>query len=115
MKKSDAAWIISFIYIAYLFIGQIPFLKNNSIFSSLTVSLLLIIVYFISSILIMGKKGSAYFFIVAAVVGSLLELLSLNTGIPFGKYIYTGELGPNRIKKITAFTSGTSLPLEMSE
>ena len=42
----------------------------------------------------MGKKNSAYFFIIAAVVGSLLELLSLNTGIPFGKYVYTGELGP---------------------
>ena len=94
MKKSDLAWIASFIYIAYLFIGQLPILKNDAIFSSLTVSILLVIVYAISSVLIIGGKRSVYFFMIAAVVGSLLELLSLNTGIPFGKYVYTGELGP---------------------
>ena len=94
MDKTKIAWTVSFAYIAYLFVGQIPFLKNLSAFSTLNVSLLLLVSYAISTVLLMGVKQSGKFFIIAGVVGSLLELLSLRTGIPFGNYYYTVGLGP---------------------
>ena len=92
MNRKDYAWVISFIYIAYLFIGQVPFLKGSEYFNPLSVSLLLIVAYAVSSILLMGSKKSANFFIIAAVIGYLFELMSLNTGMPFGRYTYTNEL-----------------------
>ncbi len=93
MNRKDYAWAISFIYIAYLFIGQVPFLKGSAYFNTLLVSLLLIIAYPLSSILLMGSKKSAYFFIIAVVISYLFELMSLNTGMPFGRYTYANELG----------------------
>lgn len=48
----------------------------------------------ISSVVLWGTKKTLYFFVIATLVGSSFELLSLNTGIPFGHYIYTTELGP---------------------
>jgi putative membrane protein len=51
-------------------------------------------VYTITSILLWGAKKSLYFFVIASILGSAMEILSLYTGIPFGKYIYTNELGP---------------------
>lgn len=94
MKKSDIAWTISFIYIAYIFIGQIPWLKGSAIFSTTTVSILLLIAYIITSLLLWKVGKTVVFFIVAALVGSFFEFLSLKTGIPFGHYYYTSFLGP---------------------
>ncbi|MGP6220448.1 carotenoid biosynthesis protein [Caldiplasma sukawensis] len=102
MKRQDIAWYISFAYIVYLFIGQIPELKSSFIFNTFLTSLLLIVVYGISSVLIIGSKKSLLFFISAALIGSVFELLSIHTGIPFGKYVYTYELGP-RIEGIPVF------------
>lgn len=93
MKRQDIAWYISFSYIAYLFIGQVPQFKNSLIFNTFLTSVLLIVLYGISSALILGSKRSLLFFISAAIIGSFFELLSIHTGIPFGKYVYTDELG----------------------
>lgn len=93
LKTSNVAWSVSFIYIAYLFIGQIPELKGNELFSTTIVSLLLLIAYLITSLLLWKVKKTVVFFIVAAFVGTFFEYLSLTTGIPFGHYYYTMDLG----------------------
>ncbi|WP_393972173.1 carotenoid biosynthesis protein [Oxyplasma meridianum] len=92
--RKSIAWYISFSYLGYIFIGQLPLFKNLETFSTFNVSIGLLVVYIISSYLILGGRKSVYFFMIAAVVGSLFELISLNTGIPFGFYRYTNELGP---------------------
>lgn len=93
LKKSNVAWAVSFIYIAYLFVGQIPGLKGNELFSTTTVSIFLLIAYLITSLLLWKVKKTVVFFIVAALVGSFFEYTSLTTGIPFGHYYYTKDLG----------------------
>ncbi len=94
MKKRDIGWAVSFIYIGYLFIGQIPELKKIPIFSTTSVSVFLLVSYLITSFLLWKGKKTLIFFIVAALTGSLFEFLSLKTGIPFGHYYYTKLLGP---------------------
>jgi len=93
LDRKDTGWIISFIYLGYVYLGQLPFLRQIDVFSTTFSSFVLIGAYAISSVLIIGAKSSAKFFIVAAVIGSAMELLSLNTGFPFGRYYYTNELG----------------------
>ncbi len=92
--RRNIGWILSYIYLSYLLIGQTPLLKDTPFFSTIIVSVMFIGVYAVSSVLIIGTRNSVVFFLIAATVGSLMELLSLNTGFPFGKYFYTAELGP---------------------
>jgi len=93
-NRKDLGWLLSYVYLFYIFIGQLPFLREMGVFSTIISSFLMICIYVISSILILGLRSSAKFFIIAAVVGSGMELLSLDTGFPFGRYYYTAELGP---------------------
>ncbi len=88
------AWIASLLYIAYLFAGQVPQLRNTPYFSSMIVSFLLIVVYLISSLLLTGWKKSLQLLALGWLVGYSMEFLSINTGIPFGTYYYTAALGP---------------------
>ncbi|MCW6168840.1 MAG: carotenoid biosynthesis protein [Thermoplasmatales archaeon] len=92
-NRKNIGWTVSFIYLAYVYLGQLPFLRQLDVFSTIISSIVLIGVYAISSVLIIGAKSSAKFFIIAAIIGSAMELLSLNTGFPFGRYYYTNELG----------------------
>jgi len=94
LEKSDIGWIVSFLYIGYIFIGQIPQLKGNAFFSTTAVSMLLLIAYLLTSLLLWKVKKTVIFFIVAALGGSFFEFLGLKTGIPFGHYYYTKFLGP---------------------
>lgn len=94
IDRKALGWNISFVYIVYAYIGQIPQLKTNPVYSTISVSLFLIIVFAISSVVISGYKKSLILFLASAFIGSAMELLSLNTGIPFGSYHYTGALGP---------------------
>ncbi len=94
MKREDIAWLSAFIYIAYIYLGQIPQLKQMDEFSTLFVSVLLLLVYAIASAAILGSGRSIVFFAVSALIGSLMELISIHTGYPFGSYSYTDALGP---------------------
>ena len=88
------AWVVSLLYIVYIFLGQIPQLEKSPLFDSMMVSLLLIIVYIVSSILLIGWKKSIELIALGWIVGYSMEFLSINTGIPFGTYYYTAALGP---------------------
>lgn len=102
LKREDLAWLAAFIYIAYLYIGQIPQFKHLSAFSTLFVSVFLVLVYAILSPVVLGLKKALAFFAISAVIGSVMELLSITTGYPFGSYVYTNALGP-KIGPIPAF------------
>lgn len=94
IKRKDVGWFISYAYLGYIFIGQLPALRESLFFSSTVTPIVLIPVYIASSILIIGSKRSIKFFLVAAIIGTAMEFLSLNTGFPFGRYYYTDQIGP---------------------
>ncbi|MHB8361960.1 MAG: carotenoid biosynthesis protein [Thermoplasmataceae archaeon] len=93
MDKIKAGWLVSFIYIIYIYIAKIPYFSGFSIFSTVFVSLLLIVTFIISGILLIGFKNTGLFLFLSLLIGSFFELLSMHTGIPFGLYYYTNELG----------------------
>lgn len=94
LKREDVAWLSAFIYIAYIYLGQIPHLKQATVFSTLFVSVLLVLEYALASTVILGIRRASIFFVISALIGYLMELLSIHTGYPFGSYTYTNALGP---------------------
>jgi putative membrane protein len=58
------------------------------------ISAIIVISTISSSILFFGKKAAIKIIVICFVVGAIAEILSLNTGIPFGFYHYTSVLQP---------------------
>lgn len=92
--RENIGWTVSYAYIVYIYIGQIPQLKPLVIFSTVSVSLALIMAFAVTAILASGYRKTLTIFVLGAAIGSIMELLSIHTGIPFGLYRYTASLGP---------------------
>lgn len=93
-NREKIGWGVSYAYIVYIYVAQIPQLRNLPAFSTINVSVFLIIAFAVTSVLVSGYRRALAIFVSGAVIGSLMELLSIHTGIPFGLYRYTPALGP---------------------
>jgi uncharacterized membrane protein len=94
MNREAVGWGLSYAYIAYIYLAQIPSLSPQPIFSVVSASAALLVTFAISSMLLLGTRKSFLPFLTAALVGFIMEALSVSTGIPFGRYFYTSALGP---------------------
>ncbi len=94
MDRQGAIWAASYAYLAYLLIGDLPFARPLWVFSTDVASLLFIVLYFVHSFFHMGVKKASVYFVIAAVISYFFELGSVLSGI-WGRYEYTGTLGPS--------------------
>jgi len=93
MNRETVAWGLSYAYIAYIYLALVPQLGPQPIFSVVSASAFLLVAFAVSSTLLLGTRRSILLFLTAALVGFAMEALSVNTGIPFGRYFYTSGLG----------------------
>jgi putative membrane protein len=87
-------WALLYAYLAFLFVGEIPALSGNPLFSIQLESILLVVLYFLSSYLSWGASKATKFLVGTCVTSYAIEFIGLNTGYPFGHYSYTSALSP---------------------
>jgi putative membrane protein len=92
--KSNIAWAIAFIYTLYVALGAIPPFKGNIAFSVSSAGGVLVLLYFFHSFTTQNVKLASKFLVIAATISYLWEFIGVETGIPFGQYVYTSALGP---------------------
>jgi len=78
---------------AYVYLALVPSLSTLPVFSVESATAGLLITFAISSMLLLGTRKFVLLLLTAALVGFAMEALSVNTGIPFGRYSYTSALG----------------------
>ena len=94
MDRSRAIWTLSFAYVAYLFLGEVPQLSGLSVFSEQDAFGLLVVLYLVSSYVLWGFSSASKFLVLTWVVSYTVEFIGTKTGYPFGHYAYTSALGP---------------------
>jgi uncharacterized membrane protein len=94
LDKARAVWGISFAYLAYLFVGELPQLSSVPYFSEEVAFALLAVVYLVSSFALWGASTAAKFLATTWVLSYVIEFIGTTTGYPFGHYTYTSALGP---------------------
>lgn len=93
MNKRQAMWALSFLFIAYLLLGEAPQLSNLPLFAEENAFILLVVLYLISSFVNWGVVKASKFLLGTWVVSFLMEYVGVKTGYPFGHYSYTTALG----------------------
>lgn len=93
MNKSQATWALSFAFIAYLVLGEVPQLSGLPLFAEENAFVLLVVIYLISSYVNWGAAKATKFLGATWVISFLIEYIGVTTGYPFGHYSYTSALG----------------------
>lgn len=93
LNRSTLVWGLSFAYIVYAAVGDIPALSSYAVFSTATSAGIFIVLYLIHSYANLGVRDATKFLVIASVVGYSLEYLFITTGW-LGKYVYTADLSP---------------------
>lgn len=93
MDRARAIWGLSFAYLAYLFIGEIPQLSATPYFSEEAAFVLLVVLYLVSSFTLWGLSSAGKFLILTWIISYTIEFIGTKTGYPFGHYAYTSALG----------------------
>ena len=92
--KQRISWAVAYIYTLYVALGAVPPFKGMTVFSVTAASALLVLLYFFHSYANLRLKTASKFFMIAATVSFVWEFIGVETGIPFGRYVYTTALGP---------------------
>ena len=94
MNRTRATWVPAYVYLAFLFLGEVPALAGNPLFSIELESVLLVVVYLFSSYLSWGASKATKYLVGTWVASYAIESIGLSTGYPFGNYSYTSALRP---------------------
>jgi putative membrane protein len=94
VDPKSLSWVVAYVYLAYVFLGQVPSLGETWVFSVTAASTLLIFLCLFHSLVNLGWKAASKYFAVALVVSYAIEFIGTETGVPFGKYSYTNGLAP---------------------
>lgn len=94
MNRGQVTWAASYLYLTYLFIGEVPGLSQLGIFSVQIASVLLALLYLGSSYLNWGVATATKYLVLTWVVSYVVEYIGVSTGYPFGNYSYTSGLSP---------------------
>ncbi len=94
LTRGQAAWVLCYAYLVYVFLGEVPGLDNLSAFSVEAVSVLLAVVFFISSYANWGVAKATKYLVVTWLTAYAIEFIGVTTGYPFGHYAYTAAMTP---------------------
>jgi len=94
LNASRLTWLLSYAYLAYLFVSEIPQVNGSPVFSIQLESVLLIFLYFASSYLDWGARRATKYLIGTSLASYIIEFAGVRTGYPFGNYSYTPALSP---------------------
>jgi uncharacterized membrane protein len=87
-------WIFAFAYIAYIFLAKVPVIQSAPIFTATLAFLLFIVIYLLHSYANFGPRKATVFLACAVVVSYAAEYIGVETGLPFGHYVYSSSLAP---------------------
>ena len=94
MTRSQVTWALSYAYLAYVFLGEVPALDNLPIFSITAASVLLAVLFLFSSYVNWGVAKASKFLVGTWLVSYAIEFIGVTTGYPFGHYAYTSAMSP---------------------
>lgn len=94
MTRGQAAWVLCFAYLVYVFLGEVPGLEDLSVFSVQAVSALLTVVFLVSSYANWGAAKATKYLVGTCIISYVIEYVGLTTGYPFGHYTYTSAMSP---------------------
>jgi len=94
LNRGQATWAAAYLYLVYVFLGEIPAFANLPVFSLQAVSILLVVMYLVSSVVNWGAATAAKYLVGTFLVSYAVESVGVSTGLPFGHYVYTAALSP---------------------
>ena len=92
--RERVSWTIAYIYTLYVALSAVPPFRDTPVFSVAAASVLLVFLYIFHSYTNLDLKTASKFLVIAATISFLWEFIGVETGIPFGPYVYTSALGP---------------------
>lgn len=94
LNRRRAVWTASYVYLAYVFLGEAPVLSKLPAFSLTGAFVVLVVLYLASSYVSWGAGRATRFILCASLVSYTMEFVGVETGAPFGHYSYTHAMGP---------------------
>ncbi len=89
----EIEWKIAYLYIIYGIIMLIAYMLTKIYYLAIISEFIFIFIYFYHSLKYKGKIYTVKFFLISYFISFIIEIIGVNTGIPFGNYYYTDILG----------------------
>jgi len=93
LNKGQATWVLSYAFLAYVFLSEVPQLSGLSVFSVQAAFVLLVVLYLASSFVNWGVEKASIFLFASWLISYAIEYTGVTTGYPFGSYAYTSAMG----------------------